>query len=118
MSHSSKNHERMNNMTRISCDVTKCEYNTDGGCKLHKIEVGTQNARMTDETKCESYVPANHSASNSCGCRSDACDISEIKCSAENCKYNDDGECEAKRIEVAPCSTGNCGETECKTFKI
>ncbi|MBE6682429.1 MAG: DUF1540 domain-containing protein [Ruminococcaceae bacterium] len=108
----------MNIMTRISCDVTKCMYNTDGGCKLHKIEVGTLSARMTDETLCESFVPSNHSVSNSCGCRNDACDISEIKCSAENCKYNDDGECEAKKIEISPCRTGNCGETECKTFKV
>ncbi len=105
-------------MTRISCDVTKCEYNTDGGCKLHKIEVGTHDARMTDETRCESYTPMGSSVSNSCGCRNDACDISEIKCSAENCKYNDDGECEARTIEISPCKTGNCGETECNTFKV
>jgi hypothetical protein len=105
-------------MTRISCGVTKCAYNTDGGCKLNKIEVGTQHARMTDETKCESYTPDSSSATNSCGCRKDACDISEIKCSAENCKYNDDGECEAKKVEIAPCKTGCCGETECNTFKV
>ena len=104
-------------MTRISCDVTKCEYNTDGGCKLHKIEVGTQSARMSDETRCESYVPSGSGAKNSCGCRQDACDISEIKCSAEKCKYNDDGECEAKKIEISPCKSANCGETECNTFK-
>ena len=104
-------------MTRISCDVTKCEYNKDGGCKLNKIEVGTHDAKISDETRCESYVPAGHGASNSCGCRSDACDISEIKCSAKNCKYNDDGECEAKTIEISPCKTCGCGETECNTFK-
>jgi len=105
-------------MTRISCEVTKCMYNTDGGCKLHKIEVGTEKAKMSDETMCESYVPENSGATNSCSCRSGACDIANIRCSAENCKYNDDGECEAKAIEIAPCSTGNCGETECNTFKL
>ena len=105
-------------MTRISCDVTKCEYNADGGCKLHKIEVGTQNARMTDETRCESYTPHSNSVKNSCGCRKDACDISDIKCSAENCMYNDDGKCEAKKIEISTCAGSNCGETECNTFKM
>ncbi len=107
-------------MTRISCEVKKCEYNTDGGCRLSCIEVGTENARMTDETKCESYAPAGHTNKTTCGCgcSNDACQISEIKCSAENCKYNDDGMCEAKTIEISPCSTGNCGETECNTFRI
>lgn len=105
-------------MTRISCDVKKCEYNTEGGCKLNMINVGTTNARMTDETRCESYTPATGTTKNSCRCSENACDISEIKCSAENCKFNDDGECEAKNIEISPCNTGNCGETECNTFKL
>ena len=104
-------------MTRISCDVTKCEYNKDGGCKLNKIEVGSRDARMSDETMCESYVPEGSGAKNSCTCRSDACDISEIKCSAERCMYNDDGKCEAKNIEISPCKKCGCGETECNTFK-
>lgn len=105
-------------MTRISCDVTKCEYNADGGCKLSSIEVGTENARMTDETRCESYAPSGHGAKNACRCSEDACQISNIKCSAENCKYNDDGECDAKTIEISPCKSCNCGETECRTFKV
>ena len=105
-------------MTKISCDVTKCEYNANGGCKLSKIEVGTPHARMTDETKCESFAPIGNSMSNSCGCKKDACDISNIKCSAECCKYNDDGMCEAKKVEISPCNSGNSGETECNTFKV
>ncbi len=104
-------------MTRISCEVKKCMYNTDGGCKLSAIEVGTHGARMTDETKCESFAPGKDSAANACGCSKDACDISEISCSAEHCKYNDDGVCEAKKIEICTCHSGNCGETECSTFK-
>jgi len=103
-------------MTRISCEVKKCKYNTDGGCSLGSIEVGTEDARMTDETRCESYTPGEKSAMNGCGCK-DACDISEISCSAENCKYNDDGICEAKHIEICTCHSGTCGETECSTFK-
>lgn len=104
-------------MSRISCDVKKCSYNCNGGCKLSSIEVGTKNARMTDETKCESFCPGEKSAANSCGCKSDRCDISEISCSAENCRHNDSGICGAKHIEICSCHTGCCGETECSTFK-
>ncbi len=103
-------------MTRISCEVTKCAYNADGGCKLQSIEVGTERAKMTDETKCESYTPSGSSFTNSCKCAEGACDISEISCSAENCKYNDNGICDAKHIEIAKSVTGRNGETECNTF--
>ncbi len=104
-------------MTRISCEVKKCTYNVDGGCSLEAIEVGTEDARMTDETRCESYTPGDKSGFNSCKCNGDACSISEISCSAENCKYNDDGVCEASKIEICTCHSGTCGETECSTFK-
>ena len=104
-------------MTRISCDVRKCVYNANGGCRLENIKVGSENARMCDETKCESYSPSDMSSKNACGCNDDACSISTIKCSAEKCKYNDDGACEAKKIEICTCHSGKCGETECSTFK-
>ena len=104
-------------MTRISCDVKKCMHNTEGGCSLSSIEVGTSDARVTEETRCESYSPAGNSARNSCGCNN-ACDISKIKCSAENCKYNGAGKCEAKNVEISTCKTGNCGDTECNTFVV
>ena len=104
-------------MTRISCEVKKCVYNAVGGCKLDSINVGTAHARMTDETKCESYTPGEKSAVNGCHCNDDACSISSINCSAENCKYNDDGVCEAKKIEICTCKSGTCGDTECSTFK-
>ena len=103
-------------MTRISCEVKKCAYNTDGGCRLEQIKVGNEHARMTEETKCESYTPGEKSAVNGC-CSNDACDISSVKCSAECCRYNDDGKCEAKKIEICTCHSGKCGETECSTFE-
>ena len=104
-------------MPRISCEVKKCVYNTDGGCRLESIEVGSESARMCDETRCESFSPNKMNATNSCGCSDDACSISDISCSAEKCKYNDDGNCEAKKIEICTCHSGKCGETECSTFK-
>lgn len=104
-------------MTRVSCEVTKCMYNKDGGCRLEEIQVGTASAKVTDQTKCESYAPEGSLPTNSCGCNKDACSISSISCSAKMCKYNDDGVCEADRIKISNCKTHNCGETECETFK-
>lgn len=105
-------------MTHISCDVKKCVYNSCGGCKLEAIEVGTQNARMTDETKCESFTECESCATNSCGCKNNACECAKITCHAENCKHNSSGECKAKKVDISPCMTGNCGETECDTFTV
>lgn len=104
-------------MTRISCEVTKCMYNTDGGCKLNEIQVGTGSAKISDETKCESYVPEGTAPTNSCSCRNDACDIGTVSCSAKKCMYNDKGICDADKIKISNCHSSSCGETECKTFK-
>ena len=104
-------------MTRISCEVTKCMYNANGGCKLEEIRVGTSAAKISDQTKCESYTPEGSSHTNSCGCKNDACNISSISCSAKMCKYNENGICEADKIKISNCKDCKCGETECVTFK-
>ncbi len=85
---------------------------------LEKIQVGTEHARMSDETKCESYNPTSKGAVNSCGCHDKPCPGTDIACSAENCKYNSDGCCSAGKVAICSCHTGNCGETECDTFSV
>ncbi len=103
-------------MTAITCHVKKCVYNTDGGCKLEKIKVGKDGASMSSETMCESFTE-HEGAMNACGCRKNACDISNVVCSAHSCTYNEFGKCEAKKIEIDDCLASACGCTECHTFK-
>lgn len=105
-------------MPTISCEVTKCCYNKDGGCRLERVNVGGENAVVSVETMCDSFTDCKEDAmTNSCDCENEACDCAEIDCEAENCRYNENGECEAERIEVGKCSSCCCSETECETFE-
>lgn len=42
-------------MTRLDCSVVNCTYNKDDSCCKDNIHVGGKNAKVTDETSCESF---------------------------------------------------------------
>lgn len=47
-------------------------------------------------------------------------DKNQVKCSVENCHYNNNRSCEAGSIEVRPMGDGTaetCDGTSCSTFK-
>ena len=104
-------------MPAISCEVKKCFYNKDGGCRLEGIKVDGENAVIASETMCESYTDAKQAGTADCACESCACDDAEIECSAEKCRHNEHGYCEASSINIG-CSSSCCAaETKCETFE-
>ena len=42
-------------MTRLDCSVVNCAYNKEDSCCKDNIHVGGKNAKVTDETCCESF---------------------------------------------------------------
>lgn len=105
-------------MTKILCKVENCYYNKQGGCIRERINVDGENAQAPRETMCESYTDSKHEAHlNSCICHEGACDLSNIDCSAENCKYNSNRICSADKIQIGTSKANCCSETECETFK-
>lgn len=104
-------------MPTISCEVKKCFYNKDGGCRLEGIKVDGNNAVISSETMCASYADSRDNAATNCACESCACDNAEIECSAEKCRYNDKGYCDAENITVGNSSSSCATETECETFE-
>ena len=42
-------------MTRLDCSVVNCTYNKDDSCCKDNIHVGGKNAKVVDETSCESF---------------------------------------------------------------
>ena len=68
-------------MTRLDCSVVNCAYNKEDSCCKDNIHVGGKNAKVTDETCCESY---NHS----CKCAAD-----QIQVSGSNACHCDQTEC-------------------------
>ncbi len=105
-------------MPNITCEVTKCYYNKEGGCIREEITIEGESAVVSDETMCQSYADSKEEARyNSCSCTTGACNCTDVECTAENCKYNNDGECDADKIEVGTSSSSCCRETECETFE-
>ena len=103
-------------MARISCEVTGCEYNCDGGCRLDTVKVEGEDATVSDETVCDSYTDRNEKGCVNCTPSSCACNNAEIECDAEDCRYNEDCICNADRITVG-CKNAHCSaETACLTF--
>lgn len=100
-------------MAKICCEVNKCEYNSDGGCRLGNVKVDGENAKVSSETVCKSFTEKHAGASNSCGC---ACGSTAVECDAAACRHNSDCRCTADRITVGESSACGCGMTECKTF--
>ena len=103
-------------MPTITCEVSKCYYNKDGGCSRDNIKVGGKGAVVSDETMCEAYTDAKDPSCTNCSCEDGACSCTEIDCSAENCKHNSAGCCKADTIEIGKCSSCCCSETECESF--
>ncbi len=104
-------------MATITCEVKRCCYNKNGGCRLEGVKVEGDGALVSSETMCASFSDCENSCTNSCECEPCACDNAEIECSAENCRYNDDGVCDADEIKVG-CGTSHCAsETRCETFE-
>ncbi len=112
------NYKENTDMPTISCQVKKCCYNKDGGCRLDGVRVEGKHAVISSDTMCDSFADkCSAEATNSCECSPCACDCAEIECSAENCKYNDDGYCDAKTITMG-CGSSKCAsETSCETFE-
>ncbi len=42
-------------MTRLDCSVVNCTYNKDNSCCKDNIHVGGRNAKVTDQTCCDSF---------------------------------------------------------------
>ena len=104
-------------MARITCEVHNCDYNDRGGCRLSSVRVDGSGAGTSCETYCGSYTDKTEQGFVSCAASECKCESSAIKCDAEDCRYNEAGNCEADRIRIGPSDACSCDDTECRTFK-
>ena len=101
------------NMTRLDCSVVNCTYNKDNSCCKDNIHVGGHNAKVTDQTCCESFRERKYDGTRN------ADDIpskpTEVGCDATT--YNQSCKCHADQIQVSGSNACHCDQTECATFK-
>lgn len=102
-------------MTRLDCSVMNCMYNKDNSCCKDNIHVGGRDAKVTDQTCCDSFRERKYDGTRN------ADDIpskpTEVACDATTCTYNQSCKCHADQIQVAGYNACKCDETECATFR-
>lgn len=102
-------------MPLLSCSAVKCIYNQDKYCGKGDILVSGDHAQEPAETCCSSFREnETGEARNSIGEPSKRI---QVDCTACNCRYNEDEECQAERIDIAGSSACQCRQTQCCTFE-
>ncbi len=102
-------------MPELKCNVHTCVHNKNQLCDLEAIEVGGSNAQIAKDTSCVSFVEKKGDTyCNSSNCGSP---MSNVKCHAIECRYNDSCKCEAGKISVGGNNACHSEETECASFE-
>ena len=116
-----KKKEVYNKMTKLQCSVCDCANNSNNCCCRPDIDVCGKSACGQEQTACSSFEQKEKgTAENSQGCSIPNQHL-DIRCEAENCVYNEAGNCNAESIEVSGSAGGNAStqsDTQCRTFKM
>lgn len=104
-------------MPELRCSVDTCVHNKQFYCELDSINVGGSNARNARETSCESFQERKAGGYSNKMDESTPNPLSNIRCEACECVYNDSKKCEAGKISVEGHSACDCGDTECASFR-
>lgn len=104
-------------MPKVSCSVTSCSYNASGICDASALKIVGNNANITEQTSCGTYVGESCCSNSTCGDVSRG-ETETICCDVETCVYNKQEHCSlSDGIEV-----GNLGtvesfkDTDCLSF--
>ena len=102
-------------MTELKCNVIHCASNRDNCCCRPEIQVDGKHAQDCCETCCASFTKIQDGATNTMD-YSRPNQTMPIRCAAENCKYNEQGKCDAKAICMGGTEARCQSQTECTTF--
>ncbi|MGN0664555.1 MAG: DUF1540 domain-containing protein [Negativibacillus sp.] len=104
-------------MTKLTCNAAHCASNKDNCCCRPAIKVQGQHAEMPCDTRCQSFTEKGEEISNST--HFDTVNNSlEVKCTAMNCVFNQEGDCKAEGIHINGAGARSYSETECSSFSL
>ena len=101
----------------LKCQSLDCMHNDKKGrCFAKKIAIDGRTAQTTSDTNCGSYVPdydfQNYEfAEDFLNIDNGPSDTQNIKCAAQNCKYNANQICTATSVKI------NSKDASCETFQ-
>ncbi len=105
-------------MTRLSCNAINCASNKNNCCCRPAIKVQGQQAKTPCDTRCQSFTE------KGTGEVSNATHVDQpnhslmVKCTAMNCVFNQNGDCNAKDIHINGAGARSFSETECSSFSL
>ena len=102
-------------MPELKCGVVTCVHNKENYCELDSIEVVGGSAQVSEQTSCGSF--SERKGEQYKNTTKSASPMSQIKCQAVECKYNESRKCNAGKISVMGTDACKIEETECATFK-
>lgn len=104
----------MKSANNISCKATNCVHNQSCHCMAGVINVKGKDATTVSETTCNTFVvEGGYSFDNLSSFHDDEKTKTEnIKCSAKNCKYNENEKCYANEVEII------AANESCATFEF
>ncbi len=102
-------------MPELKCNVHTCVHNKNYLCDLEGIEVAGRNAQVSKDTSCASFVEKK--GDNCSNSMNDATLLSNVKCQAVECQYNEECSCHAGKISVGGNDACRTEETECASFE-
>ena len=101
-------------MAILKCSVSSCVHNEENMCCRSAIDVVGKDAERSEATCCGSYDK------RGCGCTNEIKhpdSLTDIRCEAVKCMYNDNEKCTAGQIGVSGSNAHDMKQTECSTFK-
>ena len=96
------------------CKATNCAHNKEAECMAGAISIAGSHATKTSETTCATFIEEGGYGFDNYAEHYDnsKTKISNIKCAASNCKFNEGGECFARNVLI------NAANASCYTFEI
>ncbi len=103
-------------MPLLDCNVKHCYYNKENHSCLENIEIAGSEARVSDETACNSFRCASEGSSSNCHCDSGPESSLKVGCQAVDCTFNDSCTCGAKHISISGHNAKESEKTQCSSF--
>ena len=103
-------------MADLRCNAKNCNYNKDSLCSKGDIMIGGQNATNDQGTCCDSFFAIREGRDSYTSSLSHPSHTISIDCEAQNCIYNHNYKCLAKKVQISGGHSDDHRDTACATF--
>ena len=106
--------KHLRDASTLYCKASSCAHNDAGECVAGAIRIAGSEATKTQETKCVTFIEEGGYGFDNYAEHYDnsKTKISNIKCAAVNCKFNENSACFARNVLIT------AADSSCNTFEM